>query len=54
MIITLCSFKGGTGKTTSAVHLAAFFQHDAPTLLIDGDANRSALAWSRRGGPSRI
>jgi len=49
MIITLASFKGGTGKTTSAVHLAAFFQQAGPTLLIDGDANRSALAWSRRG-----
>jgi chromosome partitioning protein len=49
MILTVASFKGGVGKTTTAVHLAAYLQTLAPTLLVDGDANRSALAWSRRG-----
>lgn len=49
MIITLASFKGGTGKTTSAVHLAAYFHQAGPTLLIDGDPNRSATAWGKRG-----
>lgn len=37
------------GKTTSAVHLAAFLQLRAPTLLIDGDPNRSATGWTNRG-----
>jgi chromosome partitioning protein len=49
MIVTVTSYKGGVGKTTSAVHLAAFLQQDKPTLLIDGDPNRSASGWVRRG-----
>ena len=49
MIITIASFKGGVSKTTTAVHLAAYLQKRSPTLLIDGDPNRSATGWSRRG-----
>ncbi len=49
MILTIASFKGGVGKTTTAVHLAAYLQGKAPTLLIDGDPNRSATGWARRG-----
>jgi chromosome partitioning protein len=47
MIIAITALKGGVGKTTTAVHLAAFLQEKAPTLLIDADKNRSALHWSR-------
>lgn len=50
MIITVVSFKGGVGKTTTAIHLAAFFQGQGKTLLIDADPNRSALGWFSRGG----
>src|ERR1700675_4390844 len=50
MIVTVSGFKGGQAKTTSAVHLAAFLQGDKPTLLIDGDQNRSASSWAQRKG----
>lgn len=49
MIITVASFKGGVGKTTTAVHLSAYLQKKSPALLIDGDPNRSATAYMRRG-----
>ena len=56
MIITLASYKGGAGKTTSAVHLAAYFQTLGPTLLLDGDRTKNALNWAQRGAgfPFRV
>ena len=47
MIITITALKGGVGKTTTSIHIAAYLQEKAPTLLIDADRNRSALVWSR-------
>jgi len=49
MYITVTHYKGGVGKTTTAVHLAAYLQKRGPTLLIDGDPNRSATAWAATG-----
>ncbi|RMD69786.1 MAG: ParA family protein [Cyanobacteria bacterium J149] len=43
----MASLKGGVGKTTTAIHLAAYLQTDQPTLLVDADRNRSALVWAR-------
>jgi chromosome partitioning protein len=49
MIVSIVSFKGGVGKTTTAVHISEVLNRKAPTLLVDGDPNQSALAWQERG-----
>ena len=55
MIINIASFKGGVAKTTSAIHLSAYLSQFGPTLLIDGDPNRSATVWGNSGKlPFRI
>ncbi len=57
MIVTVASFKGGVGKSTSAIHLATYFAQDGANnvLLLDGDANRSVSNWSERGNlPFRV
>lgn len=52
MFLTVSSFKGGVGKTTTAIHLAAFLagiDGGENVLLVDGDQNRSASSWGQRG-----
>jgi chromosome partitioning protein len=48
-ILTVTGYKGGVGKSTTAVHLAAFFAKRGETLLIDGDPNRTSVKWASRG-----
>ena len=52
MIITIASFKGGVGKTMTALHLAQYLgkrRGSGNIVLLDGDPNRSALSWYERG-----
>lgn len=51
-VITISGYKGGCGKSTTAIHLATFFSERGPTLLIDDDPNKTAIKWARRGGDS--
>jgi chromosome partitioning protein len=48
-LITVTSYKGGVTKSTTAIHLATFLSDHGKVLLIDGDPNRTAIAWSERG-----
>lgn len=48
-IVTVTGYKGGVSKSTTAIHLAAFFSDRGKTILIDGDPNRTAVNWGARG-----
>jgi chromosome partitioning protein len=50
MIIGIASYKGGVGKTTTAVHLAEYLERvEGQTALLDGDTTRNATGWAARG-----
>ena len=48
-IITVTGYKGGVGKSTTAIHLATYFSEFGKTLLVDGDLNKTSIAWAARG-----
>ena len=49
MVVTVAAHKGGVGKSTTAVHVAAYLQKKAPTVLVDSDPNRSVCGWAVNG-----
>jgi len=48
-ILTVTGYKGGCGKSVTAIHLATFFSTLGDVVLVDGDPNRTAIAWGERG-----
>lgn len=48
-IITFCNLKGGTGKTTSAIYLAAALaRKNQPVIVLNGDPQGSATEWAQQ------
>lgn len=47
-ILAVLNGKGGVGKTTTAVNIAAILAEQAPTLLVDADPQASATWWVGR------
>lgn len=49
-IVSVVGQKGGIGKTTTAMSLAAVASEEARVLLVDTDPQGSATWWARRAG----
>jgi chromosome partitioning protein len=47
-VVCVFSNKGGSGKTTVAVHLALAWAQSAPTALLDADPQGTATEWMKR------
>lgn len=48
MRIAVVNTKGGVGKTTTAIYLAAGLHATGHTLLVDADRQQSAIRWSEQ------
>lgn len=48
-IVTVTGYKGGVGKSTTAIHVATYLSEHGDAVLVDGDPNRTSVNWSARG-----
>jgi chromosome partitioning protein len=48
-IIAISGYKGGVGKSCTAIHVAEYLSNCGKVLLIDSDPNRSCERWAERG-----
>jgi chromosome partitioning protein len=54
MILVVAAIKGGVGKTTSSVYLAALVASRRPATIVDADPQAASAEWVEHSGDERL